>query len=247
MILDIEQSDKSIYGWIQRAVAGMTPRQATVTRPGESGGVWVRHIGPGQDTAPESWYRSTVNNVPAGTRGWVIPIGGGKGLFIATSLSEFPPSPHNHDGRYYTEAEVDALLADIPHITPFAANTGSAMHATTNLTYTVLHNVNINVPPGQYRALGSFIAPMRRSVSTGEVWSRIRIGGVESGEFGVGVTPAATNVGTGWFPVSGTFDMDIAVGGGGFTTLSFLSRGGGTAGATNLYRASVSGTLTKIG
>ncbi|MCV0404554.1 MAG: hypothetical protein K5924_12740 [Chloroflexi bacterium] len=78
-----DRFDKMVHGWIERAVEATMPRQAVVSRAGDNG-VWVR-FAPVDPTVPEMWYPSTVAGLPAGTSGWVFVLGGGKGLFVATS------------------------------------------------------------------------------------------------------------------------------------------------------------------
>lgn len=73
-----------IWDSIKAELAKSLPRQAIVTRP-DGNGVWCRTTPVASGDEP-SWYPSTVAGVPAGTSGWVITIGGGKGLFVATNI-----------------------------------------------------------------------------------------------------------------------------------------------------------------
>ncbi len=69
---------------VESRMDALLPRQATVTRYATTG-VWVRFIDE-DATQPESWFPSTIAGLPVGSRGWVIRLGGNKGLFIANNL-----------------------------------------------------------------------------------------------------------------------------------------------------------------
>lgn len=69
---------------IAEAVESSMPRQAIVTRV-DGFGVWVRFT-PVDNGAPESWYPSTVAGLGPGSSGWVHPLAGGKGRFIADNV-----------------------------------------------------------------------------------------------------------------------------------------------------------------
>ena len=91
--------NRSAVGFWQRLesrFAALLPRQAYVVRT-EGSTVWVRFAGEAA-TAPASQFPTTVSGLGANTTGWVYPVGGGKGLFVAT-------------GGVYTQAQVDALIA----------------------------------------------------------------------------------------------------------------------------------------
>lgn len=80
----MDNFDKMIHGWIERAIDATMPRQAIVTRSDVTG-VWVRFT-PVDATVPEMWFPGSGHRLPAGTSGWVHPLAGGKGRFIADGL-----------------------------------------------------------------------------------------------------------------------------------------------------------------
>lgn len=84
--MDVFNAFKGIEDDIAEAIEGTMPRQATVVRPGDNGGVWVRFT-PVDTSTPEMWFPSTVAGLPAGTSGWVHPLAGGKGRFIADNVA----------------------------------------------------------------------------------------------------------------------------------------------------------------
>lgn len=90
--MEFDRFDKMLHGWVEGAIDATMPRQAIVTRTGDTG-VWVRFT-PVDASVPESWFPSTVAGVPAGTAGWVHPLPGGKGRFIVDAAPLV--SPHNH-------------------------------------------------------------------------------------------------------------------------------------------------------
>lgn len=104
--MDIFNAFKGIAGMTKAAIDDTMPRQAVVTRV-DGPGVWVRFT-PVDSSTPEMWFPSTVAGLSVGAAGWVHPLAGGKGRFIADDVPLV--SPHNHDERYYTEAEVNALI-----------------------------------------------------------------------------------------------------------------------------------------
>lgn len=83
--MDIFNAFKGIEDDIGKAVDATMPRQAVVVRPDETG-VWVR-FAPVDTTVPEMWFPSTISGLPAGTSGWVHPLAGGKGRFIADGVA----------------------------------------------------------------------------------------------------------------------------------------------------------------
>lgn len=91
------RSAVGLWQAMERRIAGQLPRQAVVTRTAASG-VWVRFT-PVDATTPEMWFPSTVRGLPVGTAGWVHPLAGGKGRFIADNVP------------LYTQEQVDALIA----------------------------------------------------------------------------------------------------------------------------------------
>lgn len=109
----LEQQNKSIARRIADVMAGWVPRKATVARP-EQNGVWVR-FDTEKAAAPESWFVSTVSGVTSGTTGWVITLGGGKGLFVATGI----PKPDANSGGAGTQPAI-STSGDYP-ITAAAA------------------------------------------------------------------------------------------------------------------------------
>jgi hypothetical protein len=75
----------NLWGRIESRIGDILPRQAVVVEESPNGGALVRFAT--EDVAAEStWYPSTVAGCPIGTTGWVIVIGGGKGLFVATGI-----------------------------------------------------------------------------------------------------------------------------------------------------------------
>lgn len=121
--MDVFNAFKGIEDDIAEAVEGVMPRQAVVTRRGEPSGVWVRFT-PVDANAPEAWFPSTVAGLPVGTSGWVHPLAGGKGRFIADNVP------------LYTQAQVDALIAAYqPSVHVLANPTAPFATATTAGTY----------------------------------------------------------------------------------------------------------------
>lgn len=210
------------------------PRQAIVTRA-EGNGVWVRFAGPGQLTEPESWFVSTVAGLSAGSMGWVYMVHGGKGIFVATGQPEFS------DDRYYTQAEVDALIEDAMPI-PVSHHSGGSVHTTTSVgtvLWPVSAQTTIVIPAGTYRAVGTATMPMRRSVSTGNAFAYVRIGGQEAFVAVDGATAAMSWL-TAGLPIDVTFTTTGSV------LVEFGLDGRNTAGTTYMYRAAMSFTLTRI-
>lgn len=81
---ELARGNKGLWQRVEALWRSMLPRQATVTRT-SGGAVWVRFIGEGLDS-PESKFPSTVAGVPVATMGWVLTLGGKKGLFVATGI-----------------------------------------------------------------------------------------------------------------------------------------------------------------
>lgn len=77
-----------------------------------------------------------LNGIEAGAQVNVTPTWGA----VTGKPSEFPPEPHNHDGRYYTETEVDAIIAALAipqtkgNTTPGSASISMDSAGTTVLT-----------------------------------------------------------------------------------------------------------------
>lgn len=81
---ELARGNKSLWQRVEALVRSTLPRQARVTRT-EGSTVWVRFVDEGSD-APDTKFPSTVAGVPPGTMGWVITLGGRKGLFVATGI-----------------------------------------------------------------------------------------------------------------------------------------------------------------
>lgn len=90
--MDVFNAFKGIEENIGQAIDATMPRQAIATRADSNGGVWVRFT-PVDASVPEMWFPSTVADLPAGTAGWVHPLAGGKGRFIADAV--FRPVTRN--------------------------------------------------------------------------------------------------------------------------------------------------------
>lgn len=211
-----DRYDKMIHGWVERAVEATMPRQAIVTRS-EGSGVWVRFT-PVNNAKPEMWYPSTVAGLPAGAQGWVHPLAGGKGRFIATA---------------------------VPLAMPITNTTGPSVVSTTSLTtFTYTNLASLTLPKGNYRFVAALIAPVRRDVQSGTAYATLRVNGVElpTPSIGMGGTPANQ-----FFTLTHAYDEAVTVGDDGMFTVEAGVRGGTTSGTTGMYRALVNGTLTKIG
>ena len=118
--------NRSAVGFWQRLesrFAALTPRQAYVTRV-EGKTVWARFAGEAS-TAPASRFPTTVAGVAAGTTGWVVTLGGGKGLFVATGIA----APKTADGGGYDPKVMS---------TSGAATVGSAATVTGLVPYSVV-------------------------------------------------------------------------------------------------------------
>lgn len=93
--------------WILSLFDMWRPRKATVTAVDGSG---VKVHVDGEDTARPHTYTPSIDGLSIGDAGVLHPMKGtGVGQFIPVNVPLVPP--HNHDDRYYTEAEVNALLA----------------------------------------------------------------------------------------------------------------------------------------
>lgn len=216
--MDVFNAFKGIEDDISEAVEGAMPRQAVVTRPGNPSGVWVR-FAPVNSTAPEMWFPSTVCGVPAGTRGWVISLAGGKGLFVATNIA-------------------------IP--IPFSAR-GPAISNTTNISsLNWVPGESITVPAGTYQVTAAATIPTRKSSSGGAIWAAIRIGGAESEEEGAGLSGTGISPGE-WFPIGLSMSGSTFTTVTGDVLIEFGFRGATTAGTTSIAHATMTGTLTRIG
>lgn len=215
---EFEQADKGIYGWIQKEVAKILPRQALVTRP-DGKGVWVRYT-PVDATARDMWFPSTVAGLTAGTTGWVIALGGGKGLFVATGIAA--PVPFN------------ALVAENRYSTSTISTFDTAVPVSPS---------TLMVPPGKYRVKATAIASGVRTVDTGSIVTRLSFGGVvgpESIRVVDGTTPGEN-------AQVARFDADVDTDANGIITVEFHVRGNGTAATTRIYKGVLNGTLTRIG
>lgn len=98
MTRDLNRGPLALMRWVKGAIDATLPRQAVVDRSG-NGGVWIR-FAPVDATQPPVWFPSTIADLPPGWSGWVQPLPGGKGLFVASGM----PRP-------YSQAETNALLA----------------------------------------------------------------------------------------------------------------------------------------
>lgn len=87
--------DKMVHGWAQAAARENLPRQAYVVRPDGMGAVVQFNDG------SHAIVPSTHAGLPVGTRGWVLPTHGGKGLFVATGVS-VPQTDQNYGSASLT-------------------------------------------------------------------------------------------------------------------------------------------------
>ena len=81
---ELARGNKGLWQRIEALVRSTLPRQARVTRT-EGSTVWVRFVDEGSD-APDTKFPSTVAGAPIATMGWVLTLGGKKGLFVATGI-----------------------------------------------------------------------------------------------------------------------------------------------------------------
>ena len=68
------------------------------------------HLDEGTDTAERTWEAKTLAEFVASKAG-----GASSWDDLTDKPTTFPPSAHTHDDRYYTEAEVDAKIADLAY------------------------------------------------------------------------------------------------------------------------------------
>jgi len=145
--MDMFNAFKGIQGDIADAVKASLPRHAVVTRAGATG-VWVRFT-PVDASVPEMWFPSTVAGLPAGTAGWVHPLAGGKGRFIA---DEVPFDQHVLDVKKYgavgdgvadDTAALQAAVAAVPGISGSTAGIDIILPAG---TYKVSDTIDPNKP-----------------------------------------------------------------------------------------------------
>lgn len=88
---ELARGNKGLWQRIEALVRSTLPRQARVIRT-EGSSVWVKFLGDGADD-PEAKFPSTVAGVPVATMGWVITLGGRKGLFVVTGV--YPDHQHS--------------------------------------------------------------------------------------------------------------------------------------------------------
>lgn len=91
--IELARSSKGLIQRVEGMLRATLPRQARVTAV-EGNSVWVRFLGE-EATDPEAKFVSTVAGVPVATMGWVITLGGKKGLFIATGVRSLKPLEDN--------------------------------------------------------------------------------------------------------------------------------------------------------
>lgn len=214
--MDVFNAFKGVADMIRDAVEGAMPRQAVVTRS-EGTGVWVRYTPVDPNTA-EMWFPSSIAGLPAGTSGWVHPLAGGKGRFIATGIA-------------------------IP--IPFAATSGSTTSTTSLTTYTYAGTDSVSVPPGTYSVTAAAFVPSRRSVGSGRIDVAINVGGAEAS---LATAISAIGVGANeWYTMAVHMQSQQFTTETGVVDLRFGVRGTDTAGTTSIYRGVMTGTLTRIG
>lgn len=100
---ELARGNKGLWQRIEALVRSTLPRQARVIRT-EGSSVWVKFLGDGADD-PEAKFPSTVSGVPVATMGWVITLGGKKGLFVVTGI------PKVVIGRNYGASDITATTA----------------------------------------------------------------------------------------------------------------------------------------
>jgi hypothetical protein len=82
----------NLWGRIESRIGDILPRQAVVVEESPNGGVLVR-FATEDSSLTSTWFPSTVDDAPIGTTGWVFPLAGGKGLFVAinTPIPQYDP------------------------------------------------------------------------------------------------------------------------------------------------------------
>lgn len=153
----------------------------------------------------------------------------------------YAPTGHNHDSRYYTQAQVDAMVEAAKPI-PFTSQFNTVQSTTDTENYVYIGSATISVPAGTYRVTGMSTMMARRSVATGDIWTVMRIGGSNGSEATIVLTVGiGVNV---WVPATNRIDGTITTTG--EVTLQWGYRGGVTAGTTQVYRGVMYGTLERI-
>lgn len=217
----VRNAFKGISEMVQRAIDATMPRQAIVTRA-EGKGVWVQFT-PVNPDMPESYYPANIAGLPAGTAGWVHPLAGGKGRFIADAV---PPSPVSFDGFQ-----------------------GGRLTTTSIDGFQYLQMASLNLPAGTYRIFCQATCPVSRNVADGTIAAQVRIDGVDgyapvvnmgSNSWG----PTAANQ---FFTVACLNTRNVTTDGESPVVIEIGFRGNSTAGTTYLHRPALWGTYQKIG
>lgn len=102
--------DKMVHGWAQSAARENLPRQAFVVRPDGMGAV-VQFSDGSHAVLP-----ATHAGLPVGTRGWVIPTHGDKGLFVADGIIANPTKTSASEFSNQTLSSAGTFLGASPEM-----------------------------------------------------------------------------------------------------------------------------------
>lgn len=218
--MEIFNAFKGIEDDIGEAVEATMPRQAIVTRADDAGGVWVRFT-PVDASVPEMWFPSNVSGLPAGTAGWVHPLAGRKGRFIADNVAV--PIP-------FTGAFLDSV------------NTTSL----TGHSYGYSSLPAIVLPAGTYVASGMATANVTRNTGSSNINAQMRINGVlgQAVQYG---SATYGNVAWVWKSISMPIQITFTSNGSTPVEIGFGVRGHTDAGTTYLAHGVCHGTFRRIG